>query len=81
MATLTRTVNGRAQTVDVDPTTPLLSVRSDDLTLRGPVLVRGNRACAMGHWAPCHRGSGESACDEAPHHHGSACEKRHDKRR
>jgi|RhiMetdeSRZDD1v2_1073273.scaffolds.fasta_scaffold156975_4 aerobic-type carbon monoxide dehydrogenase small subunit (CoxS/CutS family) len=35
MATLTLTVNGRAQTVDVDPTTPLLYVRSDDLTLCG----------------------------------------------
>jgi aerobic-type carbon monoxide dehydrogenase small subunit (CoxS/CutS family) len=49
MATLTLTVNGRAQTVDVDPTTPLLYVRSDDLTLCGPTLVLGNHACETGH--------------------------------
>jgi aerobic-type carbon monoxide dehydrogenase small subunit (CoxS/CutS family) len=36
MAILTLTVNSRAQTVDVDPTTPLLYVLSDDLTLWGP---------------------------------------------
>ena len=41
MATLTLTVNGRAQTVDVDPTTPLLYVRSDDLTRLGRLAVLG----------------------------------------
>jgi hypothetical protein len=81
MATLTLTVNGRAQTGDVDPTTPLLYVRSDDLTLCGSTLVRGNHACETGHWAPCQREYGERAYDEEPHNQGSACEKRHDKRR
>jgi aerobic-type carbon monoxide dehydrogenase small subunit (CoxS/CutS family) len=42
MALLMLTGNSRAQTVDVDPTTPLLYVLSDDLTLCGPTLVRGN---------------------------------------
>ena len=34
-------VNGRSHSVDVDPTTPLLYVLSDDLALRGPKLGCG----------------------------------------
>lgn len=42
------TVNGRAQTVDVDPTTPLLYVLSDDLQLRGPKF-----GCGLGQCGAC----------------------------
>jgi hypothetical protein len=48
MATLTLTVNGHAHTVDVDPTTPLLYVLSDDLTLRGPKF-----GCGLGQCGAC----------------------------
>jgi len=44
MAT-TFTLNGRSQTVDVDPTTPLLYVLSDDLNLRGPKFGCGLGQC------------------------------------
>ena len=42
------TVNGRAQTVDVDPATPLLYVLSDDLALRGPKF-----GCGLGQCGAC----------------------------
>jgi nicotinate dehydrogenase subunit A len=42
---LSFTVNGRAHTVDVDPTTPLLYVLSDDLALRGPKFGCGLGQC------------------------------------
>jgi nicotinate dehydrogenase subunit A len=42
------TVNGRTQTVDVDPTTPLLYVLSDDLQLRGPKF-----GCGLGQCGAC----------------------------
>ena len=48
MATMTLTVNGRAHTVDVDPTTPLLYVLSDDLNLRGPKF-----GCGLGQCGAC----------------------------
>ena len=48
MATLTLTVNGHTHTVDVDPTTPLLYVLSDDLTLRGPKF-----GCGLGQCGAC----------------------------
>jgi nicotinate dehydrogenase subunit A len=48
MSTVTLTVNGRAQTVDVDPTTPLLYVLSDDLALRGPKF-----GCGLGQCGAC----------------------------
>lgn len=38
-------VNGRSHTVDVDPTTPLLYVLSDDLELRGPKFGCGLSQC------------------------------------
>jgi len=38
-------VNGQAHTVDVDPTTPLLYVLSDDLALRGPKFGCGLGQC------------------------------------
>ncbi len=38
-------VNGRSHTVDVDPTTPLLYVLSDDLALRGPKFGCGLGQC------------------------------------
>jgi nicotinate dehydrogenase subunit A len=38
-------VNGRAHTVDVDPSTPLLYVLSDDLELRGPKFGCGLAQC------------------------------------
>ena len=41
-------VNGRAHTVDVDPTTPLLYVLSDDLELRGPKF-----GCGLGQCGAC----------------------------
>jgi aerobic-type carbon monoxide dehydrogenase small subunit (CoxS/CutS family) len=41
-------VNGRAHTVDVDPTTPLLYVLSDDLALRGPKF-----GCGIGQCGAC----------------------------
>ncbi len=43
--TLTLNVNGRPQTVDVDPATPLLYVLSDDLALRGPKFGCGQGQC------------------------------------
>src|SRR5262245_26729054 len=48
MATITLTVNGRAQSVDVDPATPLLYVLSDDLALRGPKF-----GCGLGQCGAC----------------------------
>ena len=41
-------VNGRAHTLDVDPTTPLLYVLSDDLELRGPKF-----GCGLGQCGSC----------------------------
>lgn len=38
-------VNGRSHTLDVDPTTPLLYVLSDDLELRGPKFGCGLSQC------------------------------------
>ena len=48
MAAFTLRVNGRAQTVDVDPATPLLFVLSDDLELRGPKF-----GCGLGQCGSC----------------------------
>ena len=45
MSAITLTVNGRAHTVDVDPTTPLLYVLSDDLQLSGPKFGCGLGQC------------------------------------
>ena len=45
MSIITLTVNGRMHTVDVDPTTPLLYVLSDDLELRGPKFGCGLSQC------------------------------------
>jgi nicotinate dehydrogenase subunit A len=42
------TVNGRAQTLDVDLTTPLLYVLSDDLALNGPKF-----GCGLGQCGAC----------------------------
>src|SRR3981189_1505608 len=39
------TVNGQPHTIDVDPTTPLLYVLSDDLALRGPKFGCGLGQC------------------------------------
>jgi nicotinate dehydrogenase subunit A len=39
------TVNGKTHSVDVDPTTPLLYVLSDDLALRGPKFGCGLGQC------------------------------------
>jgi nicotinate dehydrogenase subunit A len=41
-------VNGKFHTVDVDPTTPLLYVLSDDLELRGPKF-----GCGLGQCGAC----------------------------
>jgi nicotinate dehydrogenase subunit A len=46
--TVTLNVNGRSQTVDVDPATPLLYVLSDDLGLRGPKF-----GCGLGQCGAC----------------------------
>ena len=48
MSSLTLSVNGRLQTVDVDPATPLLYVLSDDLALRGPKF-----GCGLGQCGAC----------------------------
>ncbi len=48
MSTITLQVNGRSQTVDVDPATPLLYVLSDDLGLRGPKF-----GCGLGQCGSC----------------------------
>ena len=45
---ITLRVNGRAHTLDVDPTTPLLYVLSDDLELRGPKF-----GCGLGQCGSC----------------------------
>ena len=45
MSTIKLTVNGRAHTLDVDPTTPLLYVLSDDLQLNGPKFGCGLGQC------------------------------------
>lgn len=48
MSTIALKVNGRGHTVDVDPTTPLLYVLSDDLELRGPKF-----GCGLGQCGAC----------------------------
>ena len=48
MSEITLTVNGQIHTVDVDPTTPLLYVLSDDLGLRGPKF-----GCGLGQCGSC----------------------------
>jgi nicotinate dehydrogenase subunit A len=45
MSMITVKVNGRTHTVDVDPSTPLLYVLSDDLVLRGPKFGCGLGQC------------------------------------
>lgn len=45
MATINLKVNGRAQTVDADPDTPLLFVLSEDLRLNGPKFGCGLAQC------------------------------------
>jgi nicotinate dehydrogenase subunit A len=48
MSKITLRVNGRSAAVDVDPTTPLLYVLSDDLALRGPKF-----GCGLGQCGAC----------------------------
>ena len=48
MSIFTLNVNGRAQTIDVDPATPLLDVLTDDLGLRGPKF-----GCGLGQCGAC----------------------------
>ena len=48
MSTITFKVNGRPATLDVDPTTPLLYILSDDLALRGPKF-----GCGLGQCGSC----------------------------
>src|SRR5678816_3790296 len=48
MAVIRLTVNGREQSVDVDPATPLLYVLSDELQLRGPKF-----GCGLGQCGAC----------------------------
>jgi len=48
MSVIALNVNGRRQTVDVDPATPLLYVLSDDLELRGPKF-----GCGLGQCGAC----------------------------
>ncbi|HXV59250.1 MAG TPA: (2Fe-2S)-binding protein [Vicinamibacteria bacterium] len=45
MSAMTLTVNGRSYSLDVDPSTPLLYVLSDDLELRGPKFGCGLAQC------------------------------------
>ncbi|HZT77542.1 MAG TPA: (2Fe-2S)-binding protein [Vicinamibacterales bacterium] len=48
MAAISLRVNGASHTVDVDPSTPLLYVLSDDLNLRGPKF-----GCGLGQCGAC----------------------------
>ena len=48
MSAVTFKVNGRSHTLDVDPSTPLLYVLSDDLELRGPKF-----GCGLGQCGSC----------------------------
>jgi aerobic-type carbon monoxide dehydrogenase small subunit (CoxS/CutS family) len=48
MSRIALRVNGRSQTVDVDPATPLLYVLGDDLGLRGPKF-----GCGLGQCGAC----------------------------
>jgi nicotinate dehydrogenase subunit A len=48
MARITLTVNRTSHTVDVDPSTPLLYVLSDELALRGPKF-----GCGLGQCGAC----------------------------
>jgi nicotinate dehydrogenase subunit A len=48
MSAISLKVNGRAHTVEVDPTTPLLYVLSDELGLRGPKF-----GCGLGQCGAC----------------------------
>jgi nicotinate dehydrogenase subunit A len=48
MSAIALHVNGRPHTVDVDPSTPLLYVLSDDLALRGPKF-----GCGLGQCGAC----------------------------
>src|SRR5678815_562322 len=48
MAVIRLTVNGRAQSVDADPATPLLYILSDELQLRGPKF-----GCGLGQCGAC----------------------------
>jgi aerobic-type carbon monoxide dehydrogenase small subunit (CoxS/CutS family) len=48
MSEMTFNVNGQKHTVDVDPSTPLLYVLSDDLELRGPKF-----GCGLGQCGAC----------------------------
>jgi len=45
VSAITLKVNGRSHTLDLDPTTPLLYVLSDDLELRGPKFGCGLAQC------------------------------------
>src|SRR5262245_29550090 len=45
MARINLKVNGRIHALDLDPTTPLLYVLSDDLELRGPKFGCGMAQC------------------------------------
>ncbi len=45
MSAINLTVNGRSHSLDVDPSTPLLYVLSDDLELRGPKFGCGLAQC------------------------------------
>ena len=48
MSAITLKVNGKSHALDVDPTTPLLYVLSDDLELRGPKF-----GCGLGQCGAC----------------------------
>ena len=48
MSTISLTVNGRSERVEVDPSTPLLYVLSDELKLRGPKF-----GCGLGQCGAC----------------------------
>ena len=48
MSAITLTVNGRPHAVDIDPSTPLLYVLSDELRLRGPKF-----GCGLGQCGAC----------------------------
>src|SRR5215472_961481 len=48
MSAITLRVNGRTRSLDVDPTTPLLYVLSDELALRGPKF-----GCGLGQCGAC----------------------------
>ena len=64
MSKISLRVNGRVETVDVDPTTPLLYVLGDELGLRGPKFGCGMAQCGARVVRPPEVGAAVTSVDE-----------------